>query len=346
MGEVCLLSGNHHYDIIVLGEVGRVDFSLMGTAFSNCQVFYQAGENAHGGVLVMIRNGIPTTRVACTLTNVCIIDLVLEQIIRLVALYAPESKTWKWNDLSPFVSSCCLFMGDFNVDLESDGEKADRLLEWTDSCSLGPVVPESNTSLRSERTIDYIVAAGVELTMQTYEGYTSSDHKPLIAILTCDTKGSVERSRTNWSVFSLILSYTVDFWEKEWMNGRHEVTYERFISFLSLLVGRCKRYFLCVLARPSIPPELVKLLSLSRSLSFKAKWKGDILLRQKARRVRNLASFELKRFQQNQLGKQLRERNFPSDGSTILWSKSKKHFRTVSSLRAFVRPSGKTIKEP
>ena len=140
-----------------------------------------------------------------------IIDLVLEQTIRLVALYAPESKTWKWNDLSPFVSSCCLFMGDFNVDLESDGEKADRLLEWTDSCSLGPVVPESNTSLRSERTIDYAVAAGVELTMQTYEGYTSSDHKSLIAILTCDTKENIERSRTNWSVFSLMLSYTVDF---------------------------------------------------------------------------------------------------------------------------------------
>ena len=102
-------------------------------------------------------------------------------------------------------------MGDFNVDLESNDEKADRLLELTESCSLGPVVPESNTSLRSERTIHYAVAAGVELTMQTYEDYTSSDHKPLIAILTYDTKENIERSQKNWSVFSLMLSYTVDF---------------------------------------------------------------------------------------------------------------------------------------
>ena len=104
----------------------------------------------------------------------------------------------------------------------------------------------------------------------------------------------------------------------EWRTRGHVRT---IYIFSMLLVGRCKRYFTCVLARPSIPPELGKLLSLSRSLPFKAKRKGDILLRQEARRVRNLAHFELKRFQQNQLDKQLRERNLSSDGSTIFWSK-------------------------
>ena len=67
-----MLSRNHHFDIIVLDEIGRVDFSLMDTAFSNYKVFFQAGENAHGCVLVMIRNRIPITRMACTLPNVCI----------------------------------------------------------------------------------------------------------------------------------------------------------------------------------------------------------------------------------------------------------------------------------
>lgn len=164
-GEVCLLARTHLFDIITLGEVGHVDFSLIGAAFSNYRIFYQAGENAHGGVLALIRNGIPTTRVSCSLPNVCIIDLLLEQTIRLTALYAPASKTWEWADLSPFVTSHCMVMGDFNIDMERDGEKADRLLEWMDSCSLGPVIPDSNTSLRSERTIDYSVTTGVDLTI-------------------------------------------------------------------------------------------------------------------------------------------------------------------------------------
>ena len=142
-----------------------------------------------------------------------------------------------------FVTSSCIFMGDFNIDLERDGEKAVHLLEWMDACSLGPVIPDANTSLRSERIIDYAVAAGVDLTIQTYEGYTSSDHKPLFAVLSCDTMKNVKGSRTSWSVFSLMLSYRADFWEEKWRYGIVDITYERFMSFLSLLVARCKYYF-------------------------------------------------------------------------------------------------------
>ena len=345
--EVCILSKTHHFDIIALGEVGHVDFSLMGAAFSNYKLFYQIGENSHGGVLVMIRNGILATRVACALPNVYIIELAFEQVIYLAIIYAPASKTWQWNDLSPFVTTSCLFMGDFNIDLEHDGEKLDRLLEWMDACSLGPVIPDANTSLRLERTIDYAVVAGVDLAIQTYEGETSSDHKPLFAVLSCDIKENVEGARTVWSVFSLMLSYTADFWEKEWTYSALAITYERFISFLSLLVDRCKRCSLRKLAKPSIPPEIVKLLARSRSLSFKAKRKGDIWLRQEARRLRNLACFELKCFQRVQLDKQLKERNVPAEGSSVFWSKSKRHFRMVSSsLKGFILSNGETIKEP
>ena len=156
-----------------------------------------------------------------------------------------------------------------------------------------------------------------------------------------------EGSRTLWSIFSLMLSYTSDFWEKEWTKGLLDVTYEQFISFLSLLAARCKRHYPRKLARPSVPPELVKLLAQSRSLSFKAKRKGDIILRAEARRIRNLARFELKRFQQDQLAKHLKERNAPDEGATVFWSRTKRHFRAVSSsLRGFILPNGETIKDP
>ncbi|CAF2604331.1 unnamed protein product [Rotaria sp. Silwood2] len=194
-------------------------------------------------------------------------------------------------------------MGDFNIDIERDGDKADRLVEWMDSCSLGPVVPDTNTSLRSDRIIDYAITTGVDLTIQTYEGDTSSDHKPLLGVLISEGGKMGERSRTIWSVFSLFLSYTYAFWEKEWNSELYDATYERFISFLSSLNTRCQHFFTSKHARPSIPQEIIKILAQSRSLSFKAKRKGDIILRTEARRLRNLARFELKRFQQEQLAK-------------------------------------------
>ncbi|CAF4657786.1 unnamed protein product, partial [Rotaria sp. Silwood2] len=183
-GEVCLLVQKHHSDILVLGEVGHIDFSLVGAALSNYSVFYQAGENAHGGVLVLIRKDMTVTRVSCSLPNVCVIDIALSEPIRIIAIYAPASKTWNWTDLTTLITNRCMIMGDFNIDIERDGDKADRLLEWMDSTTLRPVITDSNTSLRSDRIIDYALTTNVDLSMQTYEGITSSDHKPLLGVFT------------------------------------------------------------------------------------------------------------------------------------------------------------------
>ncbi|CAF4277350.1 unnamed protein product [Rotaria magnacalcarata] len=83
-----------------------------------------------------------------------------------------------------------------------------------DSCCLGPFIPDSNTSLRSDRTIDYALAAGVNISIQTCENDTCSDHKPLLVGIACDTVLKLEGSRITWSVFSLILAFTSEFWEQ------------------------------------------------------------------------------------------------------------------------------------
>ncbi|CAF5024354.1 unnamed protein product, partial [Rotaria magnacalcarata] len=103
-GEVCLLVEKHHSDILVLGEVGHIDFSLVGAAFSNYGVYYQAGENSHGGVLVLIRKDMTVTRISCALPNVCVIDIHLREPIRIIALYAPASKSWNWTDITSFIT--------------------------------------------------------------------------------------------------------------------------------------------------------------------------------------------------------------------------------------------------
>lgn len=78
----------------------------------------------------MIRNGIPASRVTCSPPNVCTIDIHYEQTIRLIALYAFARKTWQWTDLSSLITGQCLVIGDFDIDLESDREKAERFFEW------------------------------------------------------------------------------------------------------------------------------------------------------------------------------------------------------------------------
>lgn len=127
---------------------------------------------------------------------------------------APVSKTWDWSDISPLVPTHCVLIGDFNVDLVKDGERANKLLERMDGHSLAPLVPDENTSLRADRTIDYAMAVGVEVSIQTYEGSTSSDHKPILGVLTMDEVSMSEGSRTVWPVFSLVLSYMSRIWEQ------------------------------------------------------------------------------------------------------------------------------------
>ena len=344
-GEVCMLSRTYQADIIILCEVGHLDFSLLQASFSEHHISYQKGENPHGGVLILVRKGIVSTRIDCDIPNICVVDIYMEQTYRLIAVYAPASKSWNWSVLSQLITTQCMLIGDFNVDLEKDGEKADNLLEWMDGHMLAPFLPDTNTSLRSNRIIDYALAVGLHLSIQTYEGPTSSDHKPLVGLLSVDESSTCEGFRTIWPVFSLVLSYGAKFWEQRWSKDHYDQVYEEFVTFLALLELRCRHYFPMKRARLSVPVEIVTLLAQSRKLSYKAKRKGDIMLRREARNLRNQARYELKRYQQEQLARSLKTRNIPGEGSTIFWSKVKRQFKPVSStLRGFTLINGEITK--
>ena len=75
--EVCLLSKTYKSDIIILNEVGKVEIGFVETCFAAHNVYYQAGENSHGGVLIMIRNNLRAARVKFNTPNVCAIDLMI-----------------------------------------------------------------------------------------------------------------------------------------------------------------------------------------------------------------------------------------------------------------------------
>ena len=126
---------------------------------------------------------IQTIRLECKLPNVCVVDINDEETLRIVGVYASESKSWSWEDLSPFLSKRCVIYGDFNVDIEQDGKKAEMFLEWADTNFIAPFTPESPTSLRSDRVLDYALAAGLSINIQNYGGHTTSDYTPIISVI-------------------------------------------------------------------------------------------------------------------------------------------------------------------
>ena len=89
----------------------------------------------------MIRKDLKTKRYDCNLPNVCAMDIELEKRIRIVGIYAPESKKWSWIDLTQLISTKCVLMGDFNIDLDKDMKSSEILLQWADSCNLVPICP-------------------------------------------------------------------------------------------------------------------------------------------------------------------------------------------------------------
>jgi hypothetical protein len=181
--EILLLISSFKFDALILLETGVFDTSFHENFFSNFKSFYQKGGNRNGGVLVLIRNDIAVSRVPCNLPNVCVIDIKGAEDFRLLGVYAPISKKWSWDDLSPFLTKKCIVFADFNVDVSVDGANADLLLQWAEDQLLVQAIPNSSTSLRSSRVIDYAFARGLYPDIQIYNGNTTSDHLPLISVI-------------------------------------------------------------------------------------------------------------------------------------------------------------------
>ncbi|CAF1224570.1 unnamed protein product, partial [Rotaria magnacalcarata] len=344
--EVVLLSSSLTLDVIILVETGIIDIMWMEKLFPDHSIFYQKGENSFGGVVIIIRRSIPVKRIDTCLPNVCVLDLVLGEKIRIIGIYAPESKSWNWSDLTNLISNKCILLGDFNVDLNNDTQSSEALLEWADTCSLAPCTPSAATSLRSNRTIDYALSNGVPLSIQTYEGGTSSDHKPILSTLPGGRNEQARGKNTHWNVFSLFLAYVFKYWQEAWTEGNLNETYKDYVSFLSLLISRCTVDFPLNKYRIALPITIRAKISKSRAISFRAKRTGDIETRRLSKSLRESVREEITLFRSNQLRQGIATRFSPAHTSAPFWSRTKRLFKpTNSSLHAFLLDNGEIVKD-
>ncbi|CAF4345612.1 unnamed protein product, partial [Rotaria sp. Silwood2] len=315
--EVLLLISSFNFDILVLIETGIIDTLFYEKIFSNFKIFYQKGENKHGGILVLVREGIFSNRIRCDLPNVCVVDIKGEEDFRLLGVYAPNSKSWSWDDLSLFLTKKCIVYGDFNVDIMQDGQKAESLLEWTDIHFLAPVLPSSVTSLRSNRVIDYALVCGLNIDIQTYNGNTTSDHRPIISSI----------------------PFTV-------ARQKLDSTYNDYIRFLFLLSTRCTTFFSLDKYRLALPVELRSFLSYIRALSFRQIRTKCFMLKKEVLFLKKIAKKELNHFFTSKLDYLLHVRNSSSLAAIYFWHKSKHCLKpSSSSIHALINTSGEIIRE-
>ncbi|CAF4427069.1 unnamed protein product, partial [Rotaria sp. Silwood2] len=81
-----------------------------------------------------------------------------------------------------------------------DGKKAEILLQWADKQFLAQALPNSPTSLRSDRVIDYAFVRGLNLNIQVYNGNTTSDHFSILSVIPLKVLQQKLGKNTHWKV--------------------------------------------------------------------------------------------------------------------------------------------------
>jgi hypothetical protein len=191
------------------------------------------------------------------------------------------------------------------VNVENDKAKADSLIFWADNHSLIPYIPSQPTSTRSDRIIDYIFSFSFSISIQTHEGGTSSDHKPVLSIVPIKSKEIFFARNIHWNVFTTFCEYVYSFWERRWFLNDLNNVYDDYISFISLLTSRCTVLFPLNKYRIALPKNLRAYVAYRRALFFQQKRTGEIELKNIVKFRRKFAKNELKRFLSNQLASSL-----------------------------------------
>lgn len=335
LGEVILLIEKYKADCIVLTETGMLEISDMQQVFCNYKLFYQKGENSWGGVLMLFKKNLPTIKIHCATPNICIVDLNVENPIRIIGIYGTRSRSWGWEVLSQYISNSCCILGDFNIDPSdpADTKHTTELFEWADSYSLAPVIPNSPTSFRSNRTIDYAFTNSPSLALQTCNDSTTSDHKPLIGSLEGIIKENSLGSNTHWTVFSFFLSIVIEFWKKEGQGTNTDEYYTNFINFLDSLRVRCTTYYTLNKYRMAIPPELRAKLAYTRALSFRHKRTGDVRLHLRVKELRRANRLELLALRTDKLKIATKERNSSPSAPSLFWATAQKKLQNHNPTR-------------
>ncbi|CAF2115950.1 unnamed protein product [Rotaria magnacalcarata] len=271
---IVVFNGTHHHNDTV---------KLFSRHFSNCNVYWEAGSNNFGGVLIAIHRSIPVQRVDIfqNQSNIVVLDVgTTTDKFQLATCYSPPNEKLPINLFDKILerSTNTILLGDFNAKHQSwsdsiENQKDRVLFNWLSTNDLEIVNKHVATSTRSNATIDLILApAHMIPSTSSYSVLPciGNDHFPIIwtpaaKLQKRDCLYPVKR--TYWTLVKLFLTFTFSYW-----NNQHSKTddslqfFSSYERFLSLLVFRLTYVYFCKAYKPSLPPHIIKLIHQKKTL--------------------------------------------------------------------------------
>lgn len=259
--------------IISLNELGTtIPPKIIQNILFSYNIFYQIGTNAHGGVVLAIDKKLKAVPLNIVNPNVvAALVYVKDDPVVIASVYSPPTESLPITAMSSLMqfSKNVIIAGDLNAKHADWGcpqinTKGRQLSEWLLANELGILNAGTRTSLRSNTTIDLIIASyPPDTTRSTTLPYTGSDHLPVLTEFpSIDTSDDhVLVPKTYWNVYTAVLAAMQDQIDddRKTADWDAESTFDWFIdlqSFLHALKLRVTVWQTVKQRRPTLSPSL------------------------------------------------------------------------------------------
>ncbi len=197
--------------------------------------------------------------------------------------------------------------------------------------------------MRSDKIVDFVFSSGFSVSIQTYAGDTSNDHKPVLSIVPIKSKEISFARNIHWNVFTMFREYVYPYWKKIWFLNCLNNVYNDCITFISLFISRC------TVPVPLNKYRIILLKALRvclRHVLFPSDKKNrhNSIKKNIVKSRRKYAKTELKRFLCDQFVPCLASCNTSSPLSVSFSSRINKFMKSSSSpLHSFMLPTEKSL---
>jgi len=259
-------------------------------------MFYEKGTNKNGGVVIAVGKHLKATKVETNMENTVVIDIFgLNEPLRVIGIYWPDSQKRDINEISNFVTNNTIIAGDFNASVRqwnspTTDRRGEIVEKWCKVNHLDYIEGTKNSSKRSDRNIDFTFTNFPGITGETYE-FGSSDHWPLVYksefVLFEETN---KFEIVKWTQYELSLCLLQEFWLEQQKVMQSQEWYNYYIRFLAALKNRLTVWLERDKWRPALPFVILEKLKIVRKIKNRFhrhhREEDRALLRHLAREVR------------------------------------------------------------
>ena len=235
-------------------------------------LFHEKGTNKNGGVVVAVGKHLKATKVETKMENTVVIDIFgLNEPLRVIGIYWPESQKRDINEISKFITNNTIIAGDFNAAVSHWNSPTTDLRgkiveKWCIDNHLEYIEGTKNSSKRSDRNIDFTFTNLPGISGETLD-FGSSDHRPLVyksEFVLVETSNKFEIVK--WTQYELALCLLQEYWIEQQKVMQSVEWYNYYIRFLAALKNRLTVWREKDKWRPALPVEILERLKIARKL--------------------------------------------------------------------------------